>query len=306
MKLFQIRPTKLKEFQGKNNLKKNLGVYIESALKRNEQLDHCLFYGPAGVGKTSLAYIIAFELKQKIKVVQGPEIQEKTDILNLLYCLQDKSILFIDEIHAINPKCFEILYSAMEDFKINIEVGKEFNKKTTFVNVPKFTLIGATTKLGNLPSPFEERFGIIFNIAEYTPNEIYAILKFSLSKINIELDKKIIETISLRSKGIPRIAKRNLSRYLDHYLINQQDSEAIWKQIGVFDNGLEEIDINYLKCINNNKKLSLKSLAQLLNIDEKTLIEKIEPYLMKCDYIQKTLNGRILTNKGIEFINKFK
>lgn len=218
MKIFQIRPKTLKEFQGKKSIKKNLEIYINGALKRNDVLDHCLLYGPPGVGKTSLANIIANELKQKIRIIQGPEIQDKNDIINILYSLGDKNILFIDEIHSINPKCFEILYSAMEDFKINVEIGKDFNKKITSINVPKFTLVGATTKIGNLPNPFEERFGILINVLEYENHEIEKILKYTLKMYekNLSINEDIIKFIASRSKGVPRVAKRLLSRYLDH------------------------------------------------------------------------------------------
>lgn len=310
MKLFQIRPKNLSEFQGKESLKANLKTYLKSAIEKNEILDHCLFYGPAGVGKTSLAYIVANEMKQKIKIIQGPEIQEKSDILNILYSLNEKNILFIDEVHAINPKCFEMLYSAMEDFKFNIEIGKEFNKKITTVNLPKFTLIGATTKIGNLPQPFEERFGIVFNIQEYNEQEIEKILNYSIKKMDlkIDIDNSAIKIIASRSKGIPRVAKRLLSRFLDYnYLAKKElDIEKTLNQIGVFDNGLDEIDVLYLKILANNKKMGLKSLSQFLNVDEKTIVNKIEPHLIKNMYINKTISGRTITDKGVAFLNKVK
>lgn len=306
MKIFQIRPKTLKEFQGKKSIKKNLEIYINGALKRNDVLDHCLLYGPPGVGKTSLANIIANELKQKIRIIQGPEIQDKNDIINILYSLGDKNILFIDEIHSINPKCFEILYSAMEDFKINVEIGKDFNKKITSINVPKFTLVGATTKIGNLPNPFEERFGILINVLEYENHEIEKILKYTLKMYekNLSINEDIIKFIASRSKGVPRVAKRLLSRYLDHIDNHDKKISEIFESIGIYENGLEDLDIRYLQILKENKKLGLKTICQLLNVDEKTLLDKIEPFLIKNMYINKTSSGRILTNKGTEFLKK--
>lgn len=308
MKLLQIRPNNLKEFQGKKSLKKNLSIYIKSALNKNEALDHCLFYGPAGVGKTSLAFIIANELKQKIRVAYGPEIQEKSDVINLLYSINDKNILFVDEVHAINPKCFEIFYSAMEDFKINIEIGKEFNKKISTVSIPKFTLVCSTSKLGCLPTPFEERFGIVENLQEYSIHEIFHILKFSLKQTNIVdfFDESILLEISNRSKGIPRIAKRILSRYLDYYNETQKSSLDVLDDIGIYKHGLEKIDLQYMNLLATHKKIGIKTLSQLLNIDEKTIVEKIEPFLIKNSFVLKTLNGRQLTNKGEKIIDEIK
>lgn len=306
MKLLQVRPEKLNEFCGKKSIKDNLSVYIESAKNNNESLDHCLFYGPAGVGKTTLSKIISNELNQSIKIIQGPEIQEKIDFLNIIYSIKDKSVVFIDEIHAINFKCFELLYSAMEDFEINIEIGKDFNKKLTSIKVPKFTLIGATTKLGNIPAPFEERFGIVVNITEYTEKEISKILEYSLKKCKIELDKEIIKMIATRSKGIPRLAKRILSRFLDYYLINNDDPNKILRKIGVFDKGLNQIDLEYLNCVNEKEKLSLKTISQILNVDEKTITDKIEPFLIKNNFIIKTISGRIITDSGKEFLTSQK
>ena len=194
----------------------------------------------------------------------------------------------------------------MEDFEINIEIGKDFNKKLSSIKVPKFTLIGATTKLGNIPSPFEERFGIVINITEYSENEIYKILDFSLKKCNLNIDKEIIKMISSRCKGIPRIAKRILSRFLDYYLTNKDDPEKILSRIGIYEKGLNEIDLNYLRCIYQKEKLSLKTISQMLNVDEKTIVDKVEPFLIKNNFVIKTINGRILSEIGKEFLNKFK
>ncbi|MCF0217997.1 MAG: Holliday junction branch migration DNA helicase RuvB [Malacoplasma sp.] len=306
MTVFQVRPQTLKDFCGKKAIKKNLLAYLNSAKLRNQALDHCLLYGPAGVGKTTLSRIIANELNQKLKIIQGPELQEKSDVINLIYSLKENSVIFIDEIHSINQKCFELLYSAMEDFLINIEIGKEYNKKTTTVPIPRFTLIGATTKLGNIPTPFEERFGIVINIGEYQEEEILNILNFAVKVCELEVDESALDLIAKRSKGIPRIAKRILSRYIDYALAQKNlSTKKILENIGVYEYGLNEIDLNYLSCIKANKKVGLKTISQILNVDEKTILDKIEPFLIKKNLIFKSINGRSLSEKGIEFISKF-
>ena len=304
MNLLQLRPNNLKDFLGKNELKKNLRIYIDKAKQKNHVLDHCLFYGPAGVGKTSLANIISNEMKVSIKVLQGPEIQEKNDLLNILYSIKEKDIVFIDEIHAVNPNSFEMFYSVMEDFKVNINVGKEFNTKITSINVPKFTLIGATTKLGNLPNPFEERFGIICHIDEYSADELFLILKSICEKISVNLDEEILKEIAKKSKGIPRLAKRILARFIDHYETKKENTDLILKKIGIFNLGLNTTDLNYLMCLASKNALGIKSLTQVLNVDEKTIINKIEPFLIKNNLIEKTSFGRKLTNFGKDYLEK--
>lgn len=304
MNLLQLRPNSLKDFLGKNDLKKNLQIYIDKAKQKEQVLDHCLFYGPAGVGKTSLANIIAKEMNVNIKILQGPEIQEKNDLLNILYSIKEKDVVFIDEIHAVNPNSFEMFYSVMEDFKININVGKEFNTKITSINVPRFTLIGATTKLGNLPNPFEERFGIIFHIDEYSPKELLLILKSICKQIGVKLNEEILFEIANKSKGIPRIAKRILARFIDHYDTKQEETSVILKKIGIFDLGLNTTDLNYLNSLKINNVLGIKSLSQILNIDEKTILTKIEPFLIKNNLIEKTNLGRKLTNDGKQYLEK--
>lgn len=303
MDILQLRPTNLEDFKGKDELKNNLKIYISHANNKNKQLDHCLFYGPPGVGKTTIAKIIANELNSDIRIIQGPEIKEKTDLINILYSIKEKDVLFIDEIHSINPICYEILYSVMEDFVMNINVGKEFNTKVVSLQLPKFTLIGATTKLGNLPDPFEERFGIVERIEPYTEQEIYEILKFTIRECKLKIENKILKIIANHSKGIPRNSKRILSRFIDHYNYQQEDTKLILEKIGIYNLGLNNLDINYLKVVNSNKKIGIKSLSQILNVDEKTLLNKVEPFLIKLNFINKTTNGRTITDVGKNYLD---
>lgn len=303
MKIHQIRPANFNEFQGKASLKKNLKIYIDNAKQNKLPLDHCLFYSPPGVGKTSIAKIIANELKTNIKIIQGPEIKEKTDLINILHSIKENDVLFIDEIHSIDSSCYELLYSVMEDFVFNINIGKEFNAKIISLSIPKFTLIGATTKLGNLPDPFEERFGIVERIEEYKDKEIFLVLKYTAKKCEIDIDDEILKIISQHSKGIPRNSKRILSRFYDHYNIEKNKPLEILKKIGIYTLGLNNIDLNYLRVLFKNKRMGLKTISQILNIDEKTIQNKIEPFLIKMNLISKTTNGRSITNEGINYLD---
>lgn len=302
MNLIQLRPANLNDFQGKQHLKNNIEIYLKKCLKNNCCLDHCLLYGPAGVGKTTLAKIIANELNRNIKVVLGPQIKEKTDLLNILYSIKENDIIFIDEIHSVNPCCYELLYSVMEDFTFSVNIGREFNSKLTSIKLPKFTVIGATTKLGNLPDPFEERFGIWLNIDEYSSDDIYKILKFNTDYFKIQINDNILFEIAKKSKGIPRISKRILSRFLDHYENKKEDEEIILKKIGIYEDGLNELDVRYLNLLKDNKSIGLKTISQILNLDERTIVNKIEPYLLKKNFILKTSLGRMLTNLGEDYL----
>ncbi|MDR0674701.1 MAG: Holliday junction branch migration DNA helicase RuvB [Mycoplasmataceae bacterium] len=303
-----LRPINLDEFKGKSELKENLRIYLNSCLSQNKALDHCLLYGLPGTGKTSLAHIIANELNRKIKIVQGSSIQKNIDIINLAMTLNELDILFIDEIHAINPQCVELLYSIMEDFVIDIALGKDFNSRITRIKIPQFTLIGATTLLGKIPQPLEERFGIVFNIKTYETRDIVEILKTSMGKLQLNLSEKELLILAENSKGIPRNANRLIRRVKDFRINNEKMSiNTILKKLQIISKGLDIDDLNYLHSIKNaNRPLGLKTISQIINVDIYTIETKVEPYLLQKQYIHRSIHGRELTTKGFQFIEKYK
>lgn len=307
MKLHYLRPKNLKEFIGKTQIKDNLKIYLKAAKLKHQCLDHCLFYGLPGTGKTSLALLIANELKTRIKIIQGSSIQKNIDVYNLVLNLKENDILFIDEIHAINYQCYELFYNLMEDFCFNVVIGKDFNAKTTTIKVPHFTLIGATTSLADIPKPLEERFGITFLFDTYSNEEIKQIIQQTCNKIKLELSLHDQELISLNAKGIPRIAINILARVYDFKMVNSKTSiKKILRQIGIIKDGLNVNDLTYLQCFFKNKEqktLGIKTLSQMAQFDIKYIETKIEPYLIKNDFIQKTANGRVLLQNGKKLLN---
>ncbi|MGL4617167.1 MAG: Holliday junction branch migration DNA helicase RuvB [Mycoplasmoidaceae bacterium] len=290
----------LENFIGKKELKENIKIFIKASKVNGKILDHILITGQPGMGKTTLAKCIANELNTRIKIIQGPEIKTRIDILNTIYFLKEGDILFIDEIHSINKSCFEILYNLMDNFKININIGKEGNQKISCLNVPKFTLIGATTILGELSDPFEDRFGININLSSYTNDEIIEILNFE-NKEKILSDYELIK-ISENSKCTPRIAKKIYKRVVDFKQGTNLDINKILLKLNIYENGINDLDIKYLNVLNENKSLSLKTISQILNTNEKTILNKIEPYLFKIGFIEKNNKGRKLTNSGHVFL----
>lgn len=308
MKLQSLRPNNLKEFVGKQTLKQNLKTYLKASSIHNEPLDHCLFYGLPGTGKTSLAFIIAKEQKANIKIIQGSTIQKNLDVYNFALTIHENDVVFIDEIHGINKACFELLYSLMEDFSMDITIGKDFNSRTTRIKVPKFTLIGATTSLTKIPKPLEERFGIQFYFEDYSLDEIKIIISNAIKKVNVKLTEEEILAIANNSKGIPRNALTILSRVIDFKTLDQNASiKQIFKQIGIFENGLNMNDIKYLMCfVNSNGIIGIKTLSQMTDFEIQFIEEKIEPYLFKNKYVIKTTHGRKILSQGLAIINKIR
>lgn len=308
MKLQSLRPNSLKEFVGKQTLKQNLKTYLKASSIHNEPLDHCLFYGLPGTGKTSLAFIIAKEQKSNIRIIQGSTIQKNLDIYNFALSIHENDVIFIDEIHGINKACFELLYSLMEDFSMDITIGKDFNAKTTRIKVPKFTLIGATTSLTKIPKPLEERFGIQFYFENYSLDEIKTIITNAIKKIKINLTDDEVLAIANNSKGIPRNALTILSRVIDFKTLDQNANiKQIFKQIGIYENGLNKNDIKYLMCFHNsNGVIGIKTLSQMTDFEIQFIEEKIEPYLFKNKYVIKTMHGRKILSEGLAIIRKIR
>lgn len=296
----------LSDFIGKDELKQNLKIYINSALKENVALEHCLLYGLPGTGKTTLAKIIANELNSHIRIVQGSTIQKPIDVINILLTINDKDVIFIDEIHAINKCCFELLYPSMEEGYIDLNIGKDFNAKLTRIKLPSFTLIGATTSLGMLPQALEDRFGIIFNLSSYNDEEISEIIKMYASKYNLDFNNLEMDLIVKASKGIPRVSYK-LVRRINDFKKDNKDYEIsqILNKLGFIYDEFDINDFKYLNVLNiQEHPIGLKTISQIIGIDDQTIQLKIEPYLLRKKLIAKTNNGRVITKAGYDILTE--
>lgn len=307
-----IRPESLKEFVGQEKTREKLEIFIESAKKRNDSLEHILFYGPPGLGKTTLANIIANEMKGDIKVITGPSIEKTGDLVAALTSLKENDILFIDEIHRLNKNIEEILYPAMEDFFIDITI-KEPKTKTIRIALPKFTLIGATTKAGSLSKPLRDRFGILCAMEYYTDNEIASIILRSSKIMNLNIDAESIIFISKMCRATPRIANRLLRRIRDYAIvksdgeINLESARKCVELLEINENGLDKSDIQILKALKNSfngKPVGLETLSHFIGEDSQTIEDMSEPYLLKQGLIARTPRGRIITDKGLEILTQ--
>lgn len=302
-----LRPLYLKDYIGQETLKNNLKIFIGAAKSRNEVLDHVLFYGPPGLGKTTLAFIIANEMGANIKLVSGPSIERPGDLASVLSTLEPGDILFIDEIHRLPNMVEEILYEAMEDFKLNLVVSKETNASTISLDLPPFTLVGATTKAGLLSPPLRARFGIAERINYYTIEELSLIVKRTAKYFDETIDDSSAEEIAKRSRGTPRIANRIFRRVRDFANYHKADEinltitkEAL-DSLRIDEIGLDEVDIRYLLTLKNRFNggpVGLETIASAIGEDASNLEEVYEPYLLKIAFIDRTQKGRILTNKG--------
>lgn len=307
-----IRPKSFEDFIGQNNIKSKLKVYIDSAKKRNVSLDHILFYGPPGLGKTTLAQIIANELGSAIKSVSAPVIERQGDLASILTTLGEKDILFIDEIHRLRTVVEEVLYSAMEDFFVDIKVGEGASAKSFRVKLPHFTLIGATTRSGHLSTPLYDRFGIVERLEFYTEDDLANIVKRSSAFLNIKITDSASYSVASRSRGTPRIANRLLRRVFDFATvsnvikIDEDFACDSMEKLGVDKNGFESLDKQYLNAIikhYNGGPVGIETISISLSEQKETIEDIIEPYLIQCGFIKRTQKGRVATNKAFSYLN---
>ena len=303
-----LRPSSWDDYIGQEKIKRNLKVFIEASKKRGEALDHILFYGPPGLGKTTLSYLISNEMNTNIKITAGPMIEKSGDLAAILTNLEEGDILFIDEIHRLSPAVEEILYPAMEDYRLDIIIGSGPAAQTVKIDLPRFTLIGATTRAGMLSNPLRERFGMHFRMQFYDHEELSKIIQIAAQKLNKECQKDASTEIARRSRGTPRIALRLLRRVRDfaevenETKINIKRCQYALDELGVNETGFDEMDINLLELLvtNRGKPMGLSTIAAALSEDEGTIEDAIEPYLLANGYIERTARGRIASVKTYE------
>ena len=309
---YALRPTTLKEFVGQDKLKENLKIFIEAAKNRGEALDHCLFYSPPGLGKTTLSNILAKEMGVNIKTTSGPVLARPGDLAAMLTTeLSEGDILFIDEIHRLNPAVEEALYPAMEDFTFFINTGKGAGSTTLKLSVPKFTLVGATTRSGLLTGPLRDRFGIVFNLGFYEIKEITDILARSAKLLNIEAEREGLEEIARRSRGTPRIANRLLRRVRDfaqvkgNGIITAKIATHAMEALDIDKEGLDTIDKKILSALIekfDGGPVGIENLAIAVSQEVDTLSDVIEPYLIKAGFITRTPRGRVASAKAYQHL----
>ena len=305
----KLRPATLDTYIGQESVKENMRVFIEAAKQRGEALDHVLLYGPPGLGKTTLSNIIANEMGVNIKTTSGPAIERPGDMAAVLNSLNEGDILFIDEIHRLNRMIEEILYPAMEDFVIDIMIGKGPGARSVRLDLPKFTLVGATTRIGLLTAPLRDRFGVVQRLEPYNVDNLKIIIKRSAEVLNVEIDDSGAEEIARRSRGTPRLANRMLKRVRDFAqvrydgIITAEVAKFALDLLDIDKVGLDQIDRKMLLTMIEKfggRPVGLDTLAASINEDANTIEDVYEPYLLQLGYIQRTPRGRIVTKLGNE------
>ena len=307
-----LRPKTLREYIGQTKVKENMKIYIEAAKKRNEPLDHVLLYGPPGLGKTTLATIISNEMNTNIRITSGPAIEKPGDLAALLTNLSPNDVLFIDEIHRLNRSVEEILYPALEDYNLDIIIGKGPSARSIRLDLPKFTLIGATTRAGSLTTPLRDRFGIVHRLELYNVEDLNTIVRRSAEILGVNIEEKGSLEIAKRSRGTPRIANRLLKRVRDYASvlgdgkITEQIAKIALEKLEIDDLGLDNIDRKILKTIVLNYSggpVGIETLSSTIGEEVETIEDVYEPFLMQMGFIARTPRGRTATPKAYEHLN---
>lgn len=310
---FSLRPQKINEYIGQDKVKERLKIFIEAAKQRKEPLDHVLLYGPPGLGKTTMANIIANEMGGNLKVTSGPAIERAGDLAAILTTLKDYDVLFIDEIHRLNRSVEEILYPAMEDYVLDIVIGKGAQAKSIRLDLPKFTLIGATTRVGMLTAPLRDRFGVLCSMEYYTDDELEEIIVRSSSVLNIKITKEAASEIARRSRGTPRIANRLLKRVRDYSevkgsdVISLKESKAALELLEIDNDGLDKTDNKILSAVIDNFNggpVGIETLSYFIGEELGTIEDVYEPYLLQKGYILRTPRGRVASKKTYEHLKR--
>ena len=300
-----LRPKRLSDYIGQNTVRSNLEIFIQAAMKRNEPLDHVLFYGPPGLGKTTLAGIIANEMNVSLRITSGPAIDRAGDLAAILTNLEENDVLFIDEIHRLNRSVEEVLYSAMEDYAIDIIIGKGPSARSLRLDIPRFTLIGATTRAGSLSAPLRDRFGVISKFELYSTEDLMRIIQRSADILGVEAEEEAVRQMALRSRGTPRVANRVLKRVRDFSQVKGDGridlaiAKKAFKALGIDDLGLEGLDRDILMLLIdrfNGGPAGIDTIAAALGEERVTIEDVYEPYLIQMGLLNRTQKGRTVSD----------